>query len=486
MNYPFSGNKYLRFFARLILVYCACVAILYWVAGPQMEAITYQTSSLSPAGNDGGLVGTNVLEQQFTVPTDTLDEIQLYIGTFGRPSPSFFCIEILDVDGQTVLWKQDVWAENLKNLEMNSFPLSNPLQDVKNQTLLLRISTQDVAYETAVTFYYGNAVSTGRGQIPVDIEYPLTINGQAVNASLCLSLIGRDLIVLKQLYWPVVVLLGISLSIAYWYSYTRWRQGKRSIFSAILRLNKYSFLIRQLVTRDFKTKYKRSFLGVLWSFLNPLLTMGVQYLIFSSLFQSSIENFAVYLLTGGIIFNFFSEAVGLGLMSIVSNAPLITKVYVPKYIYPVSRVLSSSVNALISMIPLCFMVLISGIPLSKSMFLFPLVLLYTVVFCIGVSLLLSSSMVFFRDTQFLWGIVSMLWMYMTPIFYPESIIPQQFLQLYHMNPLYQFIYFLRAIIMDGQAPGPYTFLYCTLCAAVPLFLGLWVFRKTQDRFVFYL
>lgn len=484
MNDSLSKNKYLRLFAALLLAYLLSAAVLYWIGGPQMEAITRQTSPLTPAGNDGGLVGTNVLEQRFTVHTDTVDEIQLYIGTFGRPSPSSFRLEILD--GDALLWQQDIWAEDLINLDMNRFPLAAPLQNVKDKTLLLRISTWEVPYEAAITFYYGNTVSTGRAEVAVQIDDPLVINGQAVNGSLCLSLIGRDLIAMKRLYWPVVLALGALLSCAYWYSYTRWQRGKRSLFSTVLGLKRYSFLMRQLVARDFKTKYKRSVLGVLWSFLNPLLTMSVQYLIFSSLFKSSIENFAVYLMTGGIIFNFFSEAVGLGLSSIVVNAPLITKVYVPKYIYPVSRVLSSAVNVLISMIPLCFMILISGISLRKSMLLFPLVLLYTTVFCIGVSLLLSSSMVFFRDTQFLWGIVSMLWMYMTPIFYPESIIPQQFLRLYHMNPLYQFIYFLRTIIIDGTAPGPYTFLYCILCAVIPLLLGLWVFRKTQDRFVFYL
>ena len=214
--------------------------------------------------------------------------------------------------------------------------------------------------------------------------------------------------------------------------------------------------------------------------------MSVQYLVFSTVFKSSIPDFAVYLMCGGILFNAFTEAVGLGLTSIVGNASLITKVYVPKYIYPVSRVLSSAVNMIISMIPLCGMILLTGIPLSKSMLLIPLVLLYATIFNIGMSLLLSSSMVFFRDTQFLWNVLSMLWMYMTPIFYPESIIPQKFLQLYHMNPMYQFIYFLRTITINGQAPGPNTFLHCTLCSVIPLLFGLWVFRKTQDRFVFYL
>lgn len=484
MNTLRMERKYVRFFAALLLLYFLAAAALYWIAGNQMEAITRETSPLTPVGNDGGLVGTNVLEQRFTVHTDTLDEIQLYIGNFGRPSLSSFRLEILD--GDSLLWQQDIWAEELVNLDMNRFPLSSPLQNVKDKTLLLRISTWEVPYETAITFYYGNTVSTGRAEVAVQIDDPLVINGQAINGALCLSLVGRDLIALKQLYWPAVLLLAMVLAIIYWRSLARYRQGKVGLFTTIMSLSRYTFLMKQLVGRDFKTKYKRSILGVLWSFLNPLLTMSVQYVIFSTLFKSSVPNFAVYLMCGGVIFNFFSESVGLGLTSIVGNAPLITKVYVPKYIYPVSRVFSSAVNVVISMIPLFGMIFLSGIPLRKSMLLIPLVLLYATVFNIGMSLLLSSSMVFFRDTQFLWGIVSMLWMYMTPIFYPESIIPQQFLRLYHMNPLYQFIYFLREITINGTAPGPYTFLYCTLCAVVPLLLGLWVFRKTQDRFVFYL
>lgn len=484
MNILQDEKKYTKLFLVLLAAYLVLAGALYWICGDQLESVKSQTSTVSPMANDGGLVGTNVLEQPFAVGTDTLDQLLLYTGTFGRSNHSTVRMQILE-DGQ-LLWEQEYPVDGLKNMDVNAFMLDEPLQGVKGKQLLLRILTQDVPSEQAITFYYGNTVSASRVEVAVQIDEPLRINGEAVNGMLCLSLIGRDLIAAKRLYWPAVVVLGLLLSFAYGYGYRRYRQGRAGLFSTVHGLSRYAFLMKQLVSRDFKTKYKRSVLGVLWSFLNPLLTMSVQYLIFSSLFKSTIPNFAVYLMTGGIIFNFFTESVGLGLTSIVMNAPLITKVYVPKYIYPVSRVLSSTVNVLISMIPLCCMILFSGLPLRKSMLLFPLVLFCTMLFCTGMSLLLSSSMVFFRDTQFLWGILSMLWMYMTPIFYPESIIPQQFLRLYHMNPMYQFIYFLRTITIDGTAPGPYTFLYCGLCAVVPLLLGLWVFRKTQDRFVFYL
>ena len=130
--------------------------------------------------------------------------------------------------------------------------------------------------------------------------------------------------------------------------------------------SRYRFLIQQLVSRDFKTKYKRSVLGIVWSFLNPLLTMLVQYVVFSTIFKSDIPNFPVYLLTGIVLFNFFSEACSMGITSILGNASLITKVYVPKYIYPVTRVLSSGINMLFSLVPLLLSLIHIFLPWIKT------------------------------------------------------------------------------------------------------------------------
>ena len=124
---------------------------------------------------------------------------------------------------------------------------------------------------------------------------------------------------------------------------------------------KYRFLLSQLVSRDFKTKYKRSILGVLWSLLNPLMIMAVQYIVFSELFRWDIKNFAVYLLIGSVMFNFFSDASSQALSSITDSAGLITKVYVPKYIFPVSKVVSSSINLGFSLIALFLIVIIQGL-----------------------------------------------------------------------------------------------------------------------------
>ena len=473
-------RNYLILMAALIVV----SGILFWVTEDQLEATKVQTDSVTPAYSDGGLSGTNVLQQPFQVTTDTLDQILLYIGTYGRENQGSFTLQILD--GEEVVWQHGYMTNDLKDLNYNAFMLDDPLEDVKEKEFVLQILTFDIPQDQTITFYFGNTMSASKVEVPVDVDAPLKINGEAVEGMLCMSLVGRNILMVKQLYWPAIVLIALLLTGLFWFSYIQQKKYEKGLFVKIQGIKRYSFLLKQLVMRDFKTKYKRSVLGVLWSFLNPLLTMSVQYLIFAALFESSIENFAVYLMTGVVIFNFFSESVGLGLTSIVANAPLITKVYVPKYIYPVSRVLSSAVNVLISMIPLSIMILLSGLPLTKALLLVPLVLAFITIFCIGMSLLLSSLMVFFRDTQFLWGILSMLWMYMTPIFYPESIIPHEFLPLYHMNPLYQFIFFLREITLNGVSPGPDTFLYCALASLIPLLIGLLVFKKVQDRFVFYL
>ena len=249
---------------------------------------------------------------------------------------------------------------------------------------------------------------------------------------------------------------------------------------------KYHYLLKTLVTRDFRIKYQASFLGVLWSFLNPLLTMFVYLFVFSTIFRQNIEYFPVYLLSGIVLFNYFSESSSLGLISIVGNRALITKVYMPKYIYPVAKVLSSAINLVISFVPLFIVMLVTGVPFHKSMLLLPLVLLFLVLFCTGVSLILSTLNVFFRDTQFLWSIMITIWNFLTPIFYPESIIPAAYLRLYHANPLYQIVYFMRCITIGGVSPTPITYLYCILASGIPLLIGALVFRWKQNQFVLHL
>ena len=329
-----------------------------------------------------------------------------------------------------------------------------------------------------MTLYYGDVLE---GQTS------LTINGQSFAGELSLSVQGVDYSLFGLYYLGWVAAAGVIL-LAYmaWSDYqeSKGKLTKGKLVSVIWK--KYRFLIEQLVARDFKTKYKRSVLGYLWSFLNPLLTMLVQYIVFSTIFRSGIENYPVYLLSGIILFNFFSEAVGQGLGSIVYNASLITKVYVPKYIYPVTKVASTSINLFISIIPLLLVTMLTGVKITPAILLLPFVLGCLLLFCVGMVLMLSAAMVFFRDTQYLWGIISMVWMYATPLFYPENIIPPHFRFIQTCNPMYHMIKFARTIFIDGVSPAPSLYGTCILSAVLTCIVGAFVFKKTQDKFVLYI
>jgi len=185
------------------------------------------------------------------------------------------------------------------------------------------------------------------------------------------------------------------------------------------------------------------------------------------------------------MWNYFGDTTALGLSSITGNFSLISKVYVPKYVFPLSKLLCSSINMALSLIPLLIFILASGLPITRAYFLLPVVFVMMFLFCYGMALLLATAMVFFRDTQFLWSVVSLLWMYVTPIFYPDSIIPSQFLTIYRMNPLYQFITFVRTILLQGVSPDINSYLMCGAWALGALIVGLVVFKKNEDKFVFY-
>ncbi|MGI6106679.1 MAG: ABC transporter permease [Lachnospiraceae bacterium] len=260
---------------------------------------------------------------------------------------------------------------------------------------------------------------------------------------------------------------------------------------------RYEFLIQQLVERDFKIKYKRSVLGVFWSFLNPLLMMIVQYVVFSNLLNvrdGSIQHYAIYLLCGIVMFNGFNDCCNQSMRAIIGNASLITKVYVPKVIYPVTKVLSASINIVLSMVPLLLVTVIyglfNGLYLHWSVLLIPLALVFLIMFCIGMGLLLSCLMVFFRDTEFLWSVISTMWMYATPIIYSTSLLERGgahwLAQLEQFNALYHYVDFLRVIIIDGQCPALREFVICFAFGLGMILFGWFVFHKNEDKFVLYI
>lgn len=247
----------------------------------------------------------------------------------------------------------------------------------------------------------------------------------------------------------------------------------------------YRFLLGQLVSRDFKTRYKRSVLGVIWSMLNPLLTMSVQYMIFSNLFRWDVDNYAVYLLIGTVTFNFFSEATQAALVSVTGSASLITKVYIPTYVFPISKVLSACINLGFSTIALYIIVFIQGLPLNWFHLLIPLLYLLLILFSCGLGMILGALMVYFRDTQFLYSVLITLWMYLTPLFYTVEIIPENLMVYYKINPMYQYVTFFRTLVLDAAMPTGEQFAWCIGYAIAFMVLGITIFRKLKRNFVLY-
>ena len=251
--------------------------------------------------------------------------------------------------------------------------------------------------------------------------------------------------------------------------------------------NHYKPLLQQLVMKDIKLKYRRSFLGYLWSILNPLMIMIIMVLVFSNMFRFDIENFPVYLITGQTIFNFVSEATNQALFSITGNAALLKKTYVPKYIFTVSKVTSSFVNTLFALGAMLIVFVVCHVGFQIYMLFIPIILVQVYIFCVGLGLILAQATVFFRDVQYIYAAVLTAWMYLTPIFYPITQLPFELMwMIKHFNPLYSYITQLRTIVLDGIFPDPRLVIYGFIVAFVSLVIGTWVFMKNQDRFILYI
>ena len=251
---------------------------------------------------------------------------------------------------------------------------------------------------------------------------------------------------------------------------------------------KYNFLLRQLVSRDFKVKYKRSVLGVLWSLLYPLLTMAVMAIVFTNVFKFTTPgvNYLSYLMSGLVIFNYFSEASNLAMSSVVANFSLINKVYMPKYIFPLSKCVFVGINFLLSQIPLYVILIATGTGINWYHIFLPYAYLCLFLFTLGFGLILSTVSVFLRDMFYIYGVVISLWTYMTPIMYDIAIIDKPALLLvFKCNPLYWIIYFARRIMLYNTIPEINSWIYCMIFGLGTLLIGIFIFKKNQDKFIYY-
>lgn len=249
----------------------------------------------------------------------------------------------------------------------------------------------------------------------------------------------------------------------------------------------YRDFLKLLVVKNIKLKYRRSFLGYVWSILNPLLIMVVMTVVFSTMFSRNIENYPVYLFCGQLLFNFMKTSTTQAISSINSNAALLKKTYVPKYLFTVARVTSGLVDLVFSLGALVIVLIVTRTPITGYALLFPFVLVQLYVFCIGLGLFLAQANVFFKDTQFIYNAVTTAWTYLTPIFYPlESLSDTLIWCIKHFNPMYFYIGQFRDLVYYGRMPGHLIILAGCGSALVMLLIGVWSFLRSKDKFILYI
>lgn len=242
-------------------------------------------------------------------------------------------------------------------------------------------------------------------------------------------------------------------------------------------------LLNELVARDVKIKYRRSVLGVLWTLLNPLFMMIILSVVFSNLFKFDIENFPLYILSGQVIFNFFSGATTEAMSSIIGSAALIKKVYVPKYLFVISRVFSSFINLLASFTALLLVMIATRAELHYTVLLVPIPLILLVLFSLGIGLILAAVTVRFRDIIHLYTVFTTALLYLTPVIYPMSILPDWLYKIVMLNPLTNMLIMFRDVMINNNIFDWQSLVVAVIETVASLAIGLYVFYKNQDSFI---
>lgn len=250
-------------------------------------------------------------------------------------------------------------------------------------------------------------------------------------------------------------------------------------------LLQYRDLVSYLVARELKVRYRRSFIGFAWSMLQPLLTMLVLQMVFSAIFRFDIHNYPVYALAGILFWNFFSQSIVAAMNSLRSNAGLVTKLPIPKSVFPVSTVVAGVVNLLFALVPLFLLLIVTGHPLRPSLAFLPVSILLAALLTLGGGLLLSPMAAFFTDVVELVGVGLTLTMYLTPIFYPMAIIPDRFRWVVRFNPLRSVLEVFRDPIYHGKIPPLSHLTVALVVVTVAMIIGIVVFRRSSDRIPFY-
>lgn len=252
-----------------------------------------------------------------------------------------------------------------------------------------------------------------------------------------------------------------------------------------LQIYRFKDVIKNFVDQELTIKYKRSVLGFLWSLLNPILTMTVSSIVFGSIMRFQLKDFAVFIFSGLLPFNFFSISIENATVSIINAEGFIKKVYLPKIIFPLSGVIANFMNMFFSMTSLFIIMLFIGAKISAALLFLPVSFFLLFIITLGFSLIMSTANIYFRDLRYLINVLLSAWYYLTPILYPLDMIKNEFLlKIFKLNPLYYIIELFRAPIYKGCLPQTNFIFISIIISVISLGLGFKIFFKYEDDFIF--
>lgn len=243
----------------------------------------------------------------------------------------------------------------------------------------------------------------------------------------------------------------------------------------------YLFVIRELTSREIKRKYSRSYLGIVWSVLNPLLMMTVLSMIFTQIFDRAIENYPIYYLSGYILWHMFTGATNAAMTTLIDNKNMLIKVRLPMEIFVIVRVYTALVNLGYSLIAYIVMLIVFRIQIRVTVLLFPVIILFILMFSLGVSFVLSTAYVFFGDVKHLYSVILTLWMYCSAIFYPVDRLEGVIRTVIEFNPIYEYISATRNVVMYGAMPSVTEILKMLIWSVAVLGIGYWIFRRNKNK-----
>ena len=258
------------------------------------------------------------------------------------------------------------------------------------------------------------------------------------------------------------------------------------MLNLVQKFKEYRFLFSELVKRDFKKKYKSTYLGMLWSVLSPLLTLLIMSLVFTNFFGKSQPHYIIYLFSGNILFSYFNESTSNGMGSLLANAEIFTKINIPKHLFLFSKNVSSLINFGLTLGVFFIFCIIDGVTFTFAFFMLIIPIACLIIFNLGMGLILSALFVFFRDIQYLWSVFTMLLMYMSAIFYTvDEATFGAYAKLFLVNPIYVYIKYFRLIVLEGAIPSIQYNLLAVGYAVVCFAIGALIYKKCNHKFLYY-